>query len=123
VASSVPSADLTRIAPLARTVNSSLLLRHFDDSAAAGELSAISSLEAPSYSYSTPPDDQTVRRWSADGLVSREVLPFPSEPVGGTNFAWSGRYVFYRSDGSERYVILQLAPGAGAAHDFAIVTY
>jgi hypothetical protein len=36
---------------------------------------------------------------------------------------WHGRFVFYRSDGTERYVVLQLDPGAAATYDWGIVTF
>jgi len=36
---------------------------------------------------------------------------------------WQGRFVFYRSDGSVRYVVLQVDPTSGAASDFGFVTF
>ena len=101
--------------------NANFSLRHLDDSTAAGEVSAVAS---PDSQYNYPPlDDRTLRRWDANGLTAREVLLFPSVAGSGTSFQWSGRFVFYRSDGTERYVILQLDPAAGALHDFGVVTF
>jgi hypothetical protein len=34
-----------------------------------------------------------------------------------------GRFVFYRSDGSERYVVMQLDQAAAVVQDFGIATY
>jgi len=71
----------------------------------------------------SPPDDRTLRRWAADGLALRESLPFPTETIGGALFHWQGRFVFYRSDGTERYVLMQLETAAGALQDFGFVTF
>ena len=68
-------------------------------------------------------DDRTLRRWTSDGLVQLESAPLPSERVGAASFSWNGRFVFYRSDGSERYVVLQLDPAAGVLQDFGMVTF
>lgn len=121
-ASSSPAFDLLAAGVLQRPGNAALILRHLDESAAAGEISAVSS-EDLAYSCCGQADDRTIRRWSAEGLGAREALPFPGETVAGTFRSWYGRFVFYRSDGSERYVVLQLDPLAGALHDFGIVTY
>jgi hypothetical protein len=48
---------------------------------------------------------------------------FPAETLGGSPRPWYGRFVFYRSDGSERYVVMQLDQAAAALQDFGIVTY
>ncbi|BDG01479.1 PKD domain-containing protein [Anaeromyxobacter oryzae] len=108
------------ISPDPSAYSSWFTVRHLADSTAAGELSAIASDDASSYSAA---DDRTLRRYRADGLSLLEIAPFPSEALNGTAYAWSGRFVFYRADGSERYVILQLPPAAGALDDFGIATF
>jgi hypothetical protein len=96
------------------------LLRHLSDSTAAGEISAVASADEFFFPAS---DDRTLRRWTADGLIAREAVSFPAEVIGTASFRWQGRFVFYRSDGSERYVLMQLDPTAGALQDFGFVIF
>jgi hypothetical protein len=77
--------------------------RHVSDSTGRHELSCIASGDP--YSYD---DDRTLRRFSAADLSLRETAVFPVDPSGPT--PWRGRYVFYRSDGVERYVVMPLEP-------------
>jgi chitinase len=118
-ASSVPTDDLAPAGSLIRAPNTSLLLRHVSDSTAAGEISAVAGVDTQFFG----PDDRTLRRWNADGLSLLESAPLPFEAVGSASFAWNGRFVFYRSDGTERYIMLQLDPAAGVAQDFGVVTF
>ncbi|HEY6912047.1 MAG TPA: PKD domain-containing protein [Myxococcales bacterium] len=118
-ASSAAADDLTSAGAL-QHAGPEILLRHLSDSTAAGEVSAVASADAQ---FFNPPDDQTLRRWNANGLTLMETAPFPDEQVGAFLFRWHGRFVFYRSDGSERYVVLQLDPGAGVVQDFGVVTF
>jgi chitinase len=122
-ASSTASEDLVSDGVLAQGsgLYTSLLLRQLDDSSAIAEVSAVAS--PSSTLYYNGADDGSLRRWSANGLGMRETLSYPSDLSSGTPRQWYGRFVFYRSDGSERYVVLQLDPAAGAAHDFGVVTY
>jgi chitinase len=119
-ASSSAVDDLTNAGTLAHAATSQLFLRHLSDSTAAGEISAIGSADTPFFITS---DDQTLRRWDSNGLTQRESVPFPTETVGSGSFKWSGRFVFYRSDGSERYVVLQLDPAAAVVQDFGVVIF
>lgn len=120
-ASSSSSDDLSAAGTLPHLSGVSLLLRHVSDSTAAGEISAVSTGDDP---FLYPPlDDRMLRRWTADGLIAREALIFPAELVGTASFRWQGRFVFYRSDGSERYVLMQLDPAAGALQDFGFVVF
>ncbi|HEX4385401.1 MAG TPA: PKD domain-containing protein [Myxococcales bacterium] len=121
-ASSLPTDDLAAIGTLAHSANFSLSLHHSDDSTTIGEISAIASQDAQPIFFPTP-DDRTVRRWSTNGLTAKESLLLPSATIGAASFNWSGRFVFYRSDGSERYIVLQLDPAAGATQDFGVVTF
>ena len=59
----------------------------------------------------------------ANGLAARESVRFTFQAVGGQPVQWFGRCVFYKSDGTERYVVLQLDPTAGALQDFGLVTF
>ena len=120
-ASSSSTDDLSSAGVLPRPSAVALLLRHVSDSTVAGEISAVASADDP-FVFS-PPDDRTLRRWAADGLALRESLPFPTETIGGALFRWQGRFVFYRSDGTERYVLMQLETAAGALQDFGFVTF
>jgi hypothetical protein len=101
--------------------SSTFVVRQLAESSAAGEVSAIASDDAAGYSSQL--DDRTLRSYRADGLAAREVAVFPSEAVNGSSYPWSGRFVFYRADGSERYVILQLAAAAGVLQDFGVATF
>lgn len=119
-ASSSSLEDLLSIGSLARPAYTTLLLRHLSDSTAASEISAVASADS---TYTATPDDRTLRRWDANGLAARESVRFPLEKIGASSFQWNGRFVFYRSDGSERYVLLQLDPTAGALQEFGIATF
>ena len=111
--------DLTYFGTLAASSSyGSLYLRHASDSTLAGEVSCVANMDN---SYSST-DDRTLRRYAADGLALRETALFPLETVAGSPYHWYGRFVFYRSDGSERYVVMQLDPAAAAVQDFGIVT-
>jgi chitinase len=112
--------DLTVAGSLNRPTSYSFAIRHLSDSTAAGQLSAITSADTASYSST---DDQALRSWSAADLTSVDVAPLPTETVGGTAYHWGGRFVFYRSDGSARYVLLQLDPASGVLEDFGWVTF
>jgi hypothetical protein len=116
------STDLSAAGALARAQNVSLQLRHLSDSTAAGEISAIAS--ADDVFYYPPMDDRTLRRWAASTLLARDSVPFPTETVGTTVSRWQGRFVFYRSDGTERYVLVQLVDQmSGTASDYGFVTF
>ncbi|HET7788293.1 MAG TPA: hypothetical protein VFL36_20135 [Myxococcales bacterium] len=119
-ASSAAIEDLTNAGTLAHAASSQLFLRHLSDSTAAGEISAIATADSQFFNTT---DDQTLRRWDSNGLVLRESVPFPLEAVGTGSFKWSGRFVFYRSDGSERYVVLQLDPAAAVLQDFGVAIF
>jgi hypothetical protein len=112
--------DLIPAGSLVRTTYGSLTIQHLSDSTAAGRLSAITS--ADSGYYSGLPD-QLLRSWSAADLTPLEVAPLPTEAIGGVAYRWGGRFVFYRSDGSARYVLMQLDPTSGALQDFGWVTF
>jgi hypothetical protein len=113
-ASSSPVDDLTSVGALT-TVTYSTYLRHASDSTARGELSCIASGDL--YSYY---DDRTLRRFSAADLSLRETAVFPVDPSG---LPWRGRYVFYRSDGTERYVVMQLDSSVSGQQAFGIATF
>jgi chitinase len=120
-ASSSATDDLSAAGTLPRPSGVSLLLRHLSDSTAASEISAVASADDPF--VFAPADDRTLRRWASNGFAQKDSLPFPSEVVGSSAFRWQGRFVFYRSDGSERYVVMQLEPAAGALLDFGMVIF
>jgi len=120
-ASSSTTEDLSAAGVLPRPSGVPLLLRHVADSTVAGDISAVASADDP-FVFS-PPDDRTLRRWAANGLAAKESLVFPVETIGTSSFRWQGRFVFYRSDGLERYVLMQLDPAAGALQDFGLVTF
>jgi hypothetical protein len=118
-ASSSQVDDLTYLGTLAAPTAGWMYLRHAAGSTTAGELSCVTTGDA-SYSSS---DDTALRRYSSDGLALLETALFPVETLAGSPFHWFGRFVFYRSDGTERYVVMQLDPAAAAVQDFGIVTY
>jgi chitinase len=120
LASSSWTEDLTAAGTLNRPSSYYFNIRHMADSTAAGQLSAITSAEG---GYSSSTDDQVLRRWSAVDLTSVDVAPLPTKTVGVNVYRWGGRFVFYRADGSARYVLLQLDPAAGALDDFGWVTF
>lgn len=108
------------LVPSPNAWSASVFARCVVDSTAAGEISAITRTAEPAYSSA---DDEVLRRYEAAALGLRETALFPSEILNGTSFRWRGRYVFYRSDGSERYVVLQLDPASGALLDFGVATF
>ena len=117
LASSAWSEDLTAAGNLTRIQYGYLSIHHLDDSTAAGELSAFTGSDSGYYAYGTT-NDQVLRRWTAADLTQREALPLPTATVGGQPYRWAGRYVFYRSDGTARFELLQLDPMAGVVDDF-----
>ncbi|MCA1827405.1 MAG: PKD domain-containing protein [Myxococcales bacterium] len=107
--------DLSALGTLARPPNASLTLRHLSTSAT-GEISAIANADGTFFGA----DDQTLRRWAANDFSARESIRFPA---GTSASRWQGRFVFYRSDGSERYVLLQLVDqttSVGSDYGFVI---
>ncbi len=116
-ASSSPLDDLTSVGALWPSSGGWRSIRHASSSAT--EISCVATSDVPYSSY----DDRSLRRFAADTLELRETAMFPLEAIGGTRYPWSGRFVFYRSDGTERYVIMQLDSNAGQAQDFGIATY
>jgi hypothetical protein len=119
LASSSWTEDLTSAGALTSSAGYGFQARHLSDSTAAGTLSAITTPDG----YYGSGSDSTLRRWSAADLTQLEVALLPSELVHATSYRWGGRYVFYRSDGSARYVLLQLDPASGVLQDFGWVTY
>ena len=118
---STTSTDLSPAGTLARSQNGTFLLRHLSDSTAAGEISAVASGDD---FFFPPADDRRLRRWAANNFSARDSVPFPTETAGNTVSRWQGRFVFYRSDGTERYVLVQLIdPVTGAASDFGFVIF
>jgi hypothetical protein len=120
LASSSLVEDLTPAGTLVRTAYASITIQHLADSTPAGKLSAITS--ADSGYYSGLPD-QVLRSWSATDLTPLEAAPLPSEVIAGITYRWGGRFVFYRSDGSARYVLMQLDPTSGVLQDYGWVTF
>jgi hypothetical protein len=112
-ASSDPVDDLTVAGALWSTP--STYARYASDSPGRGEISCIAGTDA--YSYY---DDRALRSFGSSDLSPRPTATFPVDPAGPT--PWRGRYVFYRSDGSERYVVLQLDGGTGAG-GFGVATF
>jgi hypothetical protein len=108
--------DLSALGTLAHPQNVSLLVRHLSTSTT-GEISAITNSDDP---FFFGPDDRGLRRWAASDFSARESIRFPAETA---TTRWQGRFVFYRSDGTERYVLAQLVDqttGVGSDYGFVI---
>ncbi|HET9551529.1 MAG TPA: Ig-like domain-containing protein [Anaeromyxobacteraceae bacterium] len=96
------------------------LVTHADHSTARQAVSIV-----PKNDYGQTDADTVLKRFSAAGAspasypASAAPVSLPTLAVDGAPYLAHGRYVFYRSDGSKRYVLLRTPPGA-ATTTFAV---
>ncbi len=96
-----------------------LSLRQLADSAAAGTVSAL----ARDLSDWSTSDADRLLRWRSSDLSPLDRALLPRRTVGGIAYRYFGRGVFYRADGTERYVLLQLDQASGILDGFALATF
>lgn len=97
------------------------LVRHASHSSTAKELVAI-----PDVGYSTPATADTVFESFDDTyftLVAGSTVTLPRWAGPGSGYLTHGRFVFWRSDATKRYAIVQGDPGTAAASWFGVVAY
>ncbi|HSN15828.1 MAG TPA: PKD domain-containing protein [Anaeromyxobacteraceae bacterium] len=98
------------------------LVTHADHSSAQQAVSIV-----PKNDYGQTDADTVLKRFTVYAAspktypASGTPVALPTLAIDGGPYAAHGRYVFYRSDGSKRYVVTRTAPGA-AATLFAIAT-
>ncbi|HYF00666.1 MAG TPA: fibronectin type III domain-containing protein [Planctomycetota bacterium] len=89
-------------------------------SAAAGRIAAIPAV----YDLGAFVHDDTEVRFFGDVYADfRSRRALPRFAVGPNTYAGQGRFVFWRSDGSRCYVLVQADPAASLALDWGLVTY
>ena len=65
--------------------------------------------------------DIQLKCYTGDYFTATTTTDLPKLAAGGTDYLEHGRYVFYKSDGSEKYVLVQA--DSGAPSPFGVVTY
>jgi hypothetical protein len=97
--------------------SSTLLVRWASDSVAADEIAVLSD------SSWGGGDDTTLHFHERAFMARTSTVALPRAAVGGVGFPTHGRFVFHRSDGQTRYVLVQVDAASGLLADFALVVY
>ena len=105
------------------TYNGSLselsLIEHLSHSSAADKVIAI-----PGADWIPPDDEDTeLQIYDYDFLNFEESVSLPNFIVNGNAYPGHGRYVFFNSDGSAYYVVMQADETSGMLYDFGVVAY
>lgn len=104
------------------TYNSALqnlsLVKHLSHSSAIGKVAAI-----PDNSWNTTNADIELRIFGYDYLTFEKSITLPQFIVGSNHYAGHGRFVFYNSDGTKYFVVLQADGSAGMLYDYGVVAY
>jgi chitinase len=96
------------------------VIRSLDSSAT--EVAAIEDANAFYYGPNVPPDT-VVEVFSAGSLAPLTPLVLPRWYVNGVSYDTHGRFVFYSTDGTRKYVIVQGDSTSGLLHDTAVLTF
>jgi chitinase len=93
-----------------------------DHSLAAGQVLAIPGASA--YAYPPQPNaDTELRVFGDDYLAREETVAFPRIGVGGKGFVAHGRFAFFSSDGTQRFVLVRTDASSGLLTPDAVVAY
>lgn len=93
-------------------------IAHLSHSSAIGKVAAI-----PANSYFVLDSDTEIRTFGYDYLTFEQSIPLPRFIFGNGNYAGHGKFVFYNSDGSKVFVVVQADASSGALYDYGIVIY
>ncbi len=95
------------------------LVRHLSHSQIIGKVAAI-----PDNTYSNANADTEVWTFTYDYLTFQSSVTLPYFVLSNTSaFSGHGRYVFYNSDGTKSFVVLQADATSGMLYDFGVVIY
>ncbi len=111
--SSTPAQDMVYAGALPGVSN----IRSLSHSTPAAEVALV-----PGNGWNQSGNDTKVRLYNAAYLTFSGEVTLPAVQVGAQSHATHGRWIFHRSNGSDLYVIVQLATSSGAALDFGVVT-
>lgn len=103
----------------AGSLNQVSWIESLDDSSATGNVLVV---PMERWDIITPNDTQ-LQTYGFDFLTYGGTVTLPKFIVSGTGYDSHGRFVFYNSDGSRYFVIVQADSSAGVANDYGIVTY
>jgi hypothetical protein len=105
------------------TYNGSLeglgLVRHLSHSAAIGNVIAVPDNSIWSNEFT----DKEIQIFGYDYLTFKERIPLPHFIISGNGYAGRGRFVFYNSDGSKYFAVVQADGTSGLLYDYGVVTY
>ena len=93
-------------------------IMHLSHSSAIGKVIAI-----PANTFSVLDSDTEIRTFAYDFLTFEQSVPLPRFIIGSRNYVGHGRFVFYNSDASKTFVVLQADSTSGAIYDYGVVTY
>ncbi len=113
-ASDVQSEDMKYKGSLSELENVS----HLGHSSASGKVAAI-----PKNSYFVNDNDTEVQIYNDEFLAHEESIRFPDFFIQTNSYAGHGRFVFFNSDGSRYFVILQADETSGILYDYGVMTY
>jgi chitinase len=68
-------------------------------------------------------EDEAVRIFDYESLALEATVPLPTAVSEGTAYPLHGRWVFYRSDGSEYYVLVRIDASAGVPFGEGVLTF
>ncbi len=94
------------------------LIRSLSHSSTTGKVIAI-----PDNGYGVTSADTEVRVFTYNFLTFDQSYALPHFVVGANQYAGHGRFVFYNSNGSKAFVVLQADATSGMLYDYGVVTY
>jgi hypothetical protein len=94
------------------------LVRHMSHSSAIGKVIAI-----PDNGYGITSADTEIRIFVYNFLTFEQSIKLPHFVVGNNQYAGHGRFVFYNSNGTKSFVVLQADASSGMLYDYGVVTY
>lgn len=93
------------------------LIRHLSHS------SAISKVVAIPDDWIATNADTEIRIFGYNFLTFEQSIKLPHFIVGNNQYQGHGRFVFYNSNGTKSYVVLQAEPGSGMLYDYGVIAY
>lgn len=75
------------------------------------------------YSFFDTNADTILSLFNYDFLTHNSSVTLPTFTVGSTSYSTHGKFVFFNSNGTRHFVIVQADPASGALNDYAIAFY